>query len=181
MRRGWLLLFLLSIGLNLGLGYAVLERRGQPVKESREFSDRRSRRQGPGRSRGAEDARFMERRLNRLVRYLELDAAQEREFRQAHDSMRPLIDSSRRSVQQARAQLWAAYREPAAQPDSVRRRVRALASAQGRLDSVINETLLRELTVLDPEQRQRYLTSLSWDHASGSLPSPETSRHGHRQ
>jgi len=181
MRRGWLLLFLLSIGLNIGLGYAILERRGQPDTESREFSDRRGRRQGPGRNREVQDARFMERRLNRLVRYLQLDAAQEKEFRQAHDAMRPLIGTSRRSVQQARAQLWAAYREPAAHPDSVRRRVQALASAQGRLDSVITETLLRELAVLDPEQRQKYLASLSWDHGTGSLPAPESSRHGHRR
>jgi hypothetical protein len=95
--------------------------------------------------------------------------------------MHPLITRNREAVQQARQQLHAACLEPGTPPDSVRLRVRALTAAQGRLDSVVTETLLQELTQLNSEQRRKYLATMPWDQPPGKERPGEPRGRGHRR
>jgi hypothetical protein len=123
----------------------------------------------------------MERRLNRLVRHLRLDTLQEQEFRKVRGTMLPMIAQRREEVQQARQQLHDACLMPGTPPDSVRLKVRTLAFAQGSLDSVVTETLLRELALLDSAQRQNYLATMPWDRPSREGSSSGRSPHGRRR
>jgi hypothetical protein len=74
------------------------------------------------------------------------------------------IQDRRREIRGTRRSLHAACLDSAVEADSVRFYVKRLATLQGHLDSMITETLLRELAVLTPAQRARYLETMPWDH-----------------
>jgi Spy/CpxP family protein refolding chaperone len=93
----------------------------------------------------------------------------------------PLIVERRREVERARQDFHDACRSAAADPDSLRRLVKRLTLAQGRLDSLVTESLLRELETLTPEQRDRYLEAMPWSaHGRGRFPSPDRGQARHR-
>ncbi len=180
MKRTWLLLLLLSFGLNIGLGYAVLSRRGtdtDPLSPTLPSY-------GSGRGVALRDSvqgsteEFWNRRLNRICRRLQLDPDQEKAFRQVRLETLSEIDTRRQEVRQTRRALHLSCLDPETPPDHVRQLVHTLAVAQGRLDSLVTETLLRELALLTPEQRQRYLATMPWDLQSPERPHANRQRYG---
>ena len=183
MKRTWLLLLLLSFGLNIGLGYAVLSRRGAETDVMSPAPARR----GSGRGIALQDSaqastgENWNRRLNRICRRLQLEPAQEKAFRQVRLEMMPEIDTRRHEVQQARRALHLSCLDPETPPDQVRQRVHTLTVAQGRLDSMVTETLLRELALLTLDQRQRYVATMPWELQSPKRPHTDRQRHGQRR
>ncbi len=182
MRRGWVLLLLLSVGLNVGLGYGIVSRDQAGDEEAA---------MGPARVGGTglsprtdwpEDPDLLRQQArrgsNRLARRLQLDPTQETAFRHIRLAAWPEINTHRRAIHQARQRLHAACLSHDIEADSVRWHVRHLVATQGRLDSLIAETLLQELTLLTPSQRQRYLETMPWDR-----PGPRAGRSGrhHRE
>jgi len=187
MKRGWLLLLLLSMGLNAGLGYAVLSRKGSdsvktiPAMSEDEYASPNGRPDGvPGEM---DPAAYMEKRFQRMAKRLELTPEQMAELRPLRLGMFTQIQERRREIRWTRRSLHAACLDSAVEADSVRYYVKRLAAMQGHLDSLITETLLRELGVLTPAQRVRYLETMPWDH-SGPRPGGRHSgqhRQGHHR
>jgi Spy/CpxP family protein refolding chaperone len=163
MKRGWLLLLLLSVGLNIGLGYAVLSGRA-----SGEGSGTRPSRYARNRPYALEDSadfqRTMERRFDHLARRLGLSPEVRQELWQSRRATAPHIMAQQRAVREARRRLHEAFSASPAEPDSVRQLLHELGRAQAALDSLVSASLLHDLKLLPPEKRQRYLDLMPWDH-----------------
>ena len=54
------------------------------------------------------------------------------------------------------------------------------ALAQGRVDSLVTETMLRELTLLTPAERQAYLNAMPWGRGGAGPGEGRLGRHGPR-
>ncbi|MHB8079919.1 MAG: Spy/CpxP family protein refolding chaperone [Candidatus Krumholzibacteriia bacterium] len=166
MKRGWLLLLILSLGLNLGLLFRPLlgpPSSRPPLACLAGEPDTVP----PGRPHGEH---FAERRLDRLVRQLGLDPAQrERLAAIRRTGLEPMM-GRREAVHRARLALLAAYRSDPTDTVAVRTRLAALGAAQARVDSLVAAVMLRELAVLTPAQREAYLEALPWEgeHARGA-------------
>lgn len=181
-RLGWLVL-LISLGLNLGLGYRLLTAEGDPDRERPRFEGRSWHGHGPrpeGRpgpdgppDMAAADRdssrwlRIMAGRLRRVAERLDLTPGQMDVFRRAHQENAAGLLAQRREVERARARLHAVISGGAAEPDSVRHAIQDVGRQQAVLDSLITETMLEELKVLEPEQRARYLEILPVLRGSG--------------
>ncbi len=163
MRRGWLLLLLLSVGLNIGLGYAVLSRRasgeGTGTFPARYVRDR---------TYAPEDTaafrHVMQRRFSHVARRLGLSPEVRQELWQSRLATAPHIMAQQRAVREARRRLHEAFSADPVEPDSVRLRLHELGNAQAALDSLVSASLLHDLKLLPPEQRQQYLDLMPWDH-----------------
>lgn len=191
MRRfGWLVL-LISLGINLGLGYRLLKpwnpdhpRQGRDRTEIREDGSEGNHRQGRF-DRGLETSpadssqwrQVMVGRLERIARRLDLSPDQFQVLRTSQEANFPLFYAQRQKVEEARANLHGIISASAAEPDSVRVAIRYLGAQQARLDSLITEALLKELDILEPEQRARYLRLLPIMREEGPGRGPGS---GHR-
>ena len=175
-RFGWLIL-LISLGVNLGLGYRILN----PPADQENFGGRgrdgefhrgrgRSEKgeEGPTREKGLRSSRrdssswrqLMEGRLNRVAKRLELTPEQLSVFQSTHQENAAGFLAQRRMVNQAQDQLHSLIIEGTVDPDSVRLAIRAVGRQQAVLDSLITESILGEMEVLNPEQRSQYLQIL---------------------
>jgi Spy/CpxP family protein refolding chaperone len=182
MRRGWLLVLLLSLGVNVGLGIATLQRNRQASALTPAVAVGADQ---PGISTAPDDtaaaAAQADRRLRQLVDRLHLDAQQGRKFSRIHHEAISRIRERQQEVRQARWQLHRLYLAGGASPDSVRQSVALLTAAQGRLDSLVAETLLQEMALLAPEQRGEYLRMMPWQQRPRGLRQGGGSRRsGHR-
>ena len=175
-RIGWLVL-LISLGLNLGLGYRLLKQpssSGDLAREEQESGSRHWRRQRPPEGQEGVPAeemrstrrdssdwhRIMSGRLKRIADRLELTPDQLAVFKAGHEQNAPLILGQRRLVDQARDRLKTVIAEGEVAPDSVRLAIQSVGREQARLDSLVTESMLREMEVLNPEQRAQYLRIL---------------------
>ncbi len=153
MKRSLMLLLVISLGLNLGLASAVFLRT--------DGDERRPRRDGRPGGLSPDDSvgwqGQMERRWQDIDRRLDLEPEQRQRFRRLRLDALPLVRERMLDVRRARARLHDACRAEDLRPDSLRHLVAGMTGAQGRLDSLITETLLGELELLDPEQRRHYL------------------------
>jgi Spy/CpxP family protein refolding chaperone len=194
-RFGWLIL-LVSLGLNLGLSYRLLNRPDPsaepgfgPGPEEEFLRDGQHRRggfdEGPGRDwresrRDSNQWRqIMEGRLDRVARRLELTPQQVEVFRTAHRSNQPRILAQRGQVDAARDHLQVVIAGEGTDPESVRQAISDLGHRQAVLDSLITETLLQEMEILSPEQRARYLQILPV--LKGSVSGRGPGRGGHHR
>lgn len=146
MSRGWqraLLLF--SLGLNVAfVSLAAVHRRERapelpppPPAEAGPFAPR-----------------WHMRRAAALERALALDASQRLRLDQELETLRPPLRTARlHAASQRQAFRQALLR---GEPAEVRRAARAAARAQSQVDSLSAEALLREMSVLHPDQRRRW-------------------------
>ncbi len=159
MKRGWLLLLILSLGLNVGLLLRPLLG-GPPPRPGHVGAAG-----GPGAAppdRPHWD-RFAERRLQRLAGQLGLDPAQQAQLATIRRAGFEPMAGRREAVHRARRALLAAYRADPTDTVAVRLRLAELGAAQARVDSLVAAVMLREIAVLRPAQRGAYLESLPWE------------------
>jgi hypothetical protein len=175
-------LLLVSLGLNIGLGFRlatapeggtrVPDRSGRHVRHPDGLSG--------AMADSAAWSERVERRLARLLDRLDLDEDARREFASAHRRNAARVWSLGRELHLARLELRAVAREPG-DPRRVRAAVRRLTTAQTAFDSVIAETLLSELDALPADRQARYLELLPWQRwgpsGKGDGPRHEM-RHG---
>lgn len=168
MKRSWALGLLVSVGLNLGLGYRLLV--GQPdrtdvmgVHPAEQQLRQPPEGRPPGRALrfGPEDIGrwddWVQLRLDRISRRLDLTESQRRAFAGILTESAGRVGPQLQLVREARRNLRRLTLVAAAPDDSLRRAIRLVGQSQAAMDSLVTETLLAELQVLDPEQRRIYL------------------------
>jgi len=174
----WIVLFV-SLGLNLGLGYRVLSGRQatgdptlRPDLERRGWttpgSDRAWRR--PSSSVLADSsgwANMARHRLDRLAVRLGLAGEQRERFTAVHLAAATEIRRQRLALYEARGHLYRLYTEPEIDRAAVAAAAEEIAVLQGHLDALVADVLFEELSLLDSEQRARYLALMPWEVGSG--------------
>jgi Spy/CpxP family protein refolding chaperone len=166
MKRGWLILLALSIGLNVGLIYMALAARanapepGPPATFIEQQALEEPDEPGPGTPPCCEP--MLHQRMERMARRLGLDDGQRDRLNVILSEMLPEILAGRTAVQQARKTLQFEYGRADLDPGQIRALSRELNAAQAHLDSLVVETMLRESAVLSLQQRGRYFESLPW-------------------
>lgn len=184
-RIAWLVL-LVSLGLNLGLGWRLMgelrndgadygEAEGRTGRGGRSAGQGRGHSDGTGKGDSFRPApgdsgawrQVMDRRLERVARRLELDPAQVETFQSTHRQAASRFRSQRLQVAEAESRLSELVSSSPVQPDSIRAAVRELGRRKARLDSLVTETMLRELDSLNPDQQQLYLRILPWSQSRG--------------
>jgi len=191
---GWLVL-LLSLGVNIGLGYRLLV---SPADDSRPGDAIRTHHDPDCRPSGQWDrdaadrmrfsrgdsstwCRIMDRRLERIAGRLDLTSEQMEVFRSTQRENAAVLLQQRRRIGLIRDHLRGIVARQTVDPDSVRAIMRDLGGQQARLDSLVTETMLKEMAVLEPGQRTLYLKILPFfrDHVPGrpSGRSPHFRRH----
>lgn len=153
MKRGWFLVLILSLGLNVGLITAQFldERAG-------EFSANG----GPperyrGGKRTANPDTVIARRLDIMTEALGLNREQRQRTEEIFHWIIPQTMVKREEVTAVRRTLLTHYGDPELDPDRIRALVSKLSAAQAQLDSLVAEALLEEATVLSPDQRAKYI------------------------
>ncbi len=171
MKKGWVLVLLVSLGLNLGLGLRLLGDRRGPDPRSHSRLDRESRR---GQGRWAEQdstarRNMFSRRMDHIADRLELSAEQKEVFRKVHMETGRMLMQKRVLISEKRDLLHTLVTSDEVDQDRIRRAIGELGQEQAVLDSLVAETVLQEMAVLDPDQRARYLEMLSFEknHRSG--------------
>ncbi len=171
MKRGWVLVLLISLGLNLGLGMRLLGDRGEPDGRSYSRLDGESRRTYGRWSDQDTTARrkMFSRRMDRIAERLDLSAEQEEAFRQVHTETGRMLMQKRVLIGEKRDLLHSLVTSDEVDQDRIRSAIGELGKEQAVLDSLVAETVLQEMAVLDPDQRARYLEMLSFekDHLGG--------------
>lgn len=188
MKRGWFLVLALSIGLNAGLLYSALSappRDSSPTPQASppflEGAD-----PGPVGAPGSPGSpasevplEAMRVRLDHMTRSLGLDERQRMDMQHVLDETMPRIIAAREEVRQARRAVQTEYGADRLEPGRVHRAVRTMNTAQARLDSLVAETMLREIAVLGPEQLRRYRACLPWERCHGPQYQPAEGRGPH--
>ena len=189
MKRGWLMLLVVSLGLNAGLfGAALYERLTRPERATAGGA-------GRGWSRGREawgEAALdttrgraywdsvSAQRVARLVDRLGLTREEGRSLLRLRQESVPRIMRLREGVWAARRQLQAAYSADPIDTTRVRNGLPRLALAQARVDSLVAQTMLDELALLNPDQKAAYLAALPWQGVPPRGPGTAGLRQAHR-
>lgn len=180
-RYVWLLL-LISLGFNIGLGWRLVrqhqqaedqwtqgwrgDRDGHPRWMDREGGrrgeGRRERFQRPAPGDTTAWREVMNHRIARMARKLELTPEQIESFRAAFEESAVRFRSRRARIEQLEKKLRDLSQASPVQPDSIRATIHALSHARTSLDSLVTESMLKELDSLAPEQRGQYLRMLPW-------------------
>lgn len=189
MKRFLWLILLLSLGLNLGLGWRLLSQSDRTGFPERPHFDP----DGPHRDRdpdGRPDAprfrdgtrpapgdttawrRIMEERLARLAERLELDDEQYAAFRTAQEAGFRDFEKLRQRVQDAQRRLFTLAAAEDLDPQAIRDAVAQVRLFRTSLDSLVTETMLKEMGALDPEQRRRYMDIIPWVKLTGGPDGP---------
>ncbi len=189
MKKILVLVLLLSVGLNIGLGARMLgdskhKYRDQPGWGMRSGfgSDRNG---GHGRGGGDRDGTFwrgvMERRLNHVAEQLGLDEEQAESFKKAHKVAAEKFLEQRTKVMEARGRLRDAASKPVFETSSLRPLIAEVGRQQAKLDSMVTETMLQEMEILDEDQRRLYMSILPLNRFAGRSGGPgHPPRHGGR-
>jgi Spy/CpxP family protein refolding chaperone len=172
-RMGWLIL-LISVGLNLGLGFRLWEARDSEPREMR--TERWSGRRGHSAHREGEQGlreRFptdqgdtsawrgiMSGRLDRMAERLDLTPEQVQTLHRSQEANFTRFVDQRVQLEAARDRLHGIIFQAEVDPDSVRTAIRLVGIQQARFDSLITEALLKEMDILEPAQRTGYLRLL---------------------
>ncbi|MGD9548771.1 MAG: Spy/CpxP family protein refolding chaperone [Candidatus Krumholzibacteriia bacterium] len=166
MNKGWLLVLLVSLGLNLGLGYRIWNAEspgGSPGGPGpREAGEGRFTPRSPDRWR-----EMAGRRLQHLTRRLNLDPVQQDALRAIQEEHGRRIQESLAALEEFRVELRGRMLAEEADPAEVRRAIHAMGRRQAVLDSLVTETVLQELDVLRPDQRLEYLEMMPFERGPG--------------
>ena len=151
MKRGWMIVLLLSLGVNLGLGLSLLRPSHSPPPPSSEVAPEPEIAPEPGQT-----DRFLRHRLDRMDRTLHLAPQQREALWSLHRDLGREIVDRREEVREARARLHQAYADSGAEAAALHRILRTVNASQTELDSLVIEVMLREREILTPEQRRHY-------------------------
>ncbi len=156
MSRVWFVVLALSIGLNLGLlgGRFLRDRDRPPMPLGR----------GPEmRGEAMPDPEAMVRRhVGRMQEQLDLSSEQRDRLESLMAETLPQMTERRRNLADARSALVDAYSGETLDEPAFRDAADRLRAAQGALDSLTTELMLRESEILTPEQRERNSRLLPW-------------------
>ena len=156
MKRGWMIVLLLSLGLNVGLGANYLRHRQPPppppLPADEHPGDPQERRMP---SREQVNA-FMRHRLDRMAQDLDLSEQQQEQLWALHETVGREVITRRATMFEARAQLREVYRQEPLDKARMLTLQRGMSALQAELDSVVVEILFQERSVLTPEQRENY-------------------------
>lgn len=184
MKRPWMLILLVSIGLNLGLGVHLWrESRDEGRSDRHSRLERRGadRRDWPARGDTAGWRRMGQRRMERMTGGLGLAPEQERIFRENQARAVRRITDLRGEVFRARDRVRDLMLADTVDTTAVRGALVEVGRRQAVLDSVVAETIIRDLSVLEPGQRARYLRMLPFDQERGRGPGHRGGRGRPRQ
>lgn len=157
----------LSVGLNIGLVIRTEKGRFVPAPG---FDPPPFIRGPSGEGTGRRPGEFARYHLDRLGKRLDLDEERRERLRAVTAEMMPLVLEQRTQVVEKRSAIRDAYRRGDADPATVRALVRELNRAQAALDSLVAETMLREMEMLTPDQRREYFRSMPWEGRHGERP-----------
>lgn len=178
MNRVLKLLLLVSLGLNLGLGWALL--RGRELSDGpRPPQDARGWRERPAPADSAAWRRMMEHRLERLAARLDLAPDQAAHLKALQEANGPLVRAGRDRIEAARRAVRQAADGGPFDDGQVRAALRDLRRTQADLDSLTQEFLLQECAVMSAEQRARYLELLPLDPWRSPRPDGPGEPDGH--
>lgn len=166
------LVLLVSLGLNVGLGWnAVRTLREEP---HRPLATARNWRNRPAPDDSVAWRRMMHRRVDRLVKILDLEPAQATKLEQLQAANAPTVRAQRERIEAARAALRDRSRAETFDPAAIRMALADVRHAQTDLDSLAQEFLLQEFDVLTPAQRTRYVELLPLEPwRGGGRPGPD--------
>ena len=181
MKKLLVLILLLSIGLNVGLGVRLMSENesdtqgwsGKGMGEGFGPSGRGGPdgEKGPGRHGGEHEGAFwrgvMDRRLNHVADQLSLDEKQAVAFKKAHKAAAEKFLDQRLKVAEARAQLMAATEETDFETASIRPLIAEVGRQQAKLDSMVTETMIQEMEILNEDQRRMYMKILPMNRING--------------
>jgi len=102
----------------------------------------------------------MGRRIDHLTERLALSPEQVEIFQAAQATTGRVMRQKRREMAEARIQVRELVSVPTIDRESVRRAMVKMGRQQAEMDSLVAETLLNELEILEPDQRTRYLEFL---------------------
>ncbi len=161
MKKGWLIVLLLSVGLNLGLGYRLWRGARQAAPSvSATPADEAHPRFAHGRRDSLWQRDRMEGRLRHMIRALDLRPDQIAAMRRVQRGNGEAIRRQGWAVGEMRRQLSSLLAHPGADSQQVRNLMHEMGRRQAGLDSLVTETIMREMEILDPAQREAYLRML---------------------
>ncbi|MBK8165231.1 MAG: periplasmic heavy metal sensor [bacterium] len=163
MNRLLRLLLLVSFGLNVGLGWALLRDRPEGRVGRPGAVSGHAWRERPAPDDTAAWRRMMDRRIERLSGRLDLDPDQADRLHRLQQGNGPVMHAARQRVETGRQAVRAAVDADGFGDGQVRVALRDLRRAQADLDSLAQEFLLQEFAVLTPEQREHYARILPLD------------------
>jgi Spy/CpxP family protein refolding chaperone len=155
------LILLISLGLNLGLGWNLL--RAQRAEGPRPPVVGRGWRDHPAPEDSASWHRLMQKRVDRLASLLALEPEQTAQLEQLQKSNAPLVRAQRECVEVARLRVREVAAADFGDDAVIRSALAGLRRAQAGLDSLTQEFLMQEFAVMTAPQRARYLELLPLD------------------
>ena len=175
-----MIVLLVSVGLNLGLGYRLWQAihaapEDAPVREGTWGQGRGGARHGRGGFRAADrDSLWrqgmMESRLRRLTMALDLRPEQVEAMRAIQMEQGETVRREGRRLMELRREVGALLEQGEPDRAQVRELMHTMGARRAVLDSLVTETIMRELEILDPAQRETYLRILPLDR--GRFPGP---------
>lgn len=165
MKKVWMLVLLISLGLNLGFGLRMWKDRGEGgERRQRTHGERPHSFQGRWADRDSVSRRHMfDRRMERMADTLGLDPDQREVFRRVHAETGRLLMRKRMVITQKRDLLQDLVTSEVVDQERIRAAIAELGQEQAVLDSLVAETVLQEMAVLTPDQRAGYLEMLSFE------------------
>jgi len=163
-KKGWMLVLLISLGLNVGLGLRMVRQGhqaallGQGAGGSQQRGGQRWERPAP--SDTTAWRQFMGRRIDQLTLRLDLRPEQVDAFKATQQKSGRLMRQKRRELFQTRTRLQELMVGEGVNRPDVRRMMVEMAHRQVQMDSLAAEILLSELDILDSDQRVKYLDFL---------------------
>ncbi|MEN8006182.1 MAG: periplasmic heavy metal sensor [Candidatus Krumholzibacteriota bacterium] len=169
MKKGWVLVLLISLGLNLGLGVRLLGDRGGADRcpDSRLVGEIRGPRGRWAKQDSVARKKMFTRRLERIADALGLDPEQREVFREVHMKTGRMLMQKRVLIAEKRGLLHTLVTSERIDQDGIREAIAELGRQQAVLDSLVAETVLQEMEILEPGQRARYLELLPFDKGGG--------------
>jgi len=164
MKRFWLLVLAVSVGLNGGLLYRILSQ-----ENARPDRDHVARPPPPE----PDLESVLENHLRRMTASLGLDEQQRAAIETVHEKRLPGILAERRILDDLRREIANHYARPEIDSEEFLSLVRRLGEAQSRLDAHVTEAMLGEAAVLTFEQRKKYAREMPWGPPK---PRPERGR-----
>jgi Spy/CpxP family protein refolding chaperone len=165
MKKIWVLVLLISLGLNLGFGLRMLNDRSRSgegghfrrSEQSHGFHGRWADRDSVARG------KMFARRLEHIADSMDLSPEQRDEFAKVHAQTGRMLMRRRGLISEKRDRLHTLMTSDEIDQDGIRQAIAELGQEQAVLDSLVAETMLQEMAVLAPEQRVLYLELLSFE------------------
>lgn len=164
------LVLLISLGLNVGLGWNVV--RALRDEPRRPPAAARAWRNRPATDDSVAWRRMMHRRVDRLATVLDLEPAQTARLEQLQAANVPTVRAHRERIEAARRALREQSEAATFDPEAIRTALAGVRHAQADLDSLTQEFLLQEFDVLTPAQRTRYVELLPMEPWRSGRPGP---------